>query len=211
VFTGIVEEVGRVKNLKRKGRGIFLSIEGRKVLEGTKKGDSIAVNGVCLTIVETGKNTFTTQVTEETLKRTNLGILSPQEKVNLERSLRPQDRLGGHFLLGHIDGMGRIERIKKMTEAWEMEISLPPSLLKYLVNKGSVGVEGVSLTVTEVKEESFGVVLIDFTLKNTTLGEKKVGGLLNVEIDIISKYVERFLSLQKKEVSFELLQERGFI
>lgn len=207
MFTGIVEEMGMIKE---KGSN-FLVIQAQTVLENLKQGDSIAVNGVCLTVTELTKDTFKVNVMPETLKLTNLITLSIESKVNLERAMRLSDRIGGHLVSGHIDGLGKI--VNKLIEAENqiLEIAVLPELSNYIIKKGSIAVEGISLTVTEVKAEKFKICLIPHTLKVTTLGQKKIGDLLNIEVDIIGKYVKKFLNKKdKKEITFDFLAKHGF-
>lgn len=207
MFTGIVEEVGTIKE---KGND-YLIIQSNTVLEDLKQGDSIAVNGVCLTVTEFTKKTFKVNVMPETLKLTNISNLSIEDKVNLERAIRLGDRIGGHLVCGHIDGLGRI--IDKRTEGdnWIFEISVDDELSKYIVKKGSIAVEGISLTVAEVSNKNFKICLIPHTLKITTLGKKSIGDLVNIEVDMIGKYVERFLNKEaNKEITVGFLAEHGF-
>lgn len=208
MFTGIVEEIGIIRG---KGNN-FLVIQAKQVLEDLKEGDSIAVNGICLTVTEFTKDTFKVDIMPETLKLTNIKTLSIGDTVNLERALQIGGRLGGHLVSGHIDGVGKI--VNKIIEGENviLEISIAPELSKYLIKKGSIAVEGVSLTIAEVKAERFKICLIPHTLKKTTLGRKNIGDLLNIEIDMIGKYVEKFLEkIEKKEITTDLLAKYGFI
>lgn len=189
MFSGIVEEMGRVKAVK----GKKLLIQARKVLEETKVGDSINLNGACLTIISVDKDGFTVELMPETLRRTNLGQLRPGDLVNLERALPYGGRIGGHLVQGHIDGIGRIISIIREGRSMTLRISTPFQLMPYIVEKGFIAVEGVSLTVVEVKDTSFTVSLVPYTIENTNLGKKKVGDLVNLEVDIVGKYVEKLL------------------
>lgn len=207
MFTGIVEEVGTVKALQP-GR---LTISATEVLKGTKLGDSIAVNGTCLTVTKIGHNTFSVDVMPETLRRTNLGALLPGEGVNLERSLAADGRFGGHFVQGHVDGTGKIISMVPEGEALLMEVTAPPDIMRYLVEKGYIAVDGVSLTIIRYDASSFAVSLVAYTQKHTTLGGKRVGDVVNLEVDIIAKYVERMRVESKSGVSLEFLGEHGFI
>jgi len=189
----LVEELGRVHSLKRGSRSAQLAINAEVVLKGVQLGDSIAVNGVCLTVTEFSATTFVVDIMAETLRKTNLEQLSPGDRVNLERALRLSDRLGGHIVSGHIDGVGRLLREERQDIAKVLEIGAPAAVLKYVLEKGSVAIDGISLTVVEVKEQSFTVSLIPHTAGLTTLGFKKVGDTVNLEADIIGKYVERLL------------------
>jgi riboflavin synthase len=194
MFTGIVEELGEVTALTDRGDSVRLTVRGPLVLEGARRGDSVAVNGVCLTVVDTDGETFTADVMRETLDRSALGVLAAGSPVNLERPMRLDGRLGGHLVQGHVDGTGRIEQ-RTASEHWEVvRISLPPELERYVVQKGSITVDGVSLTVASVAPGELTVSLIPTTLAMTTLGRKGVGDPVNLEVDVVAKYVERLLS-----------------
>ena len=194
MFTGIVEELGEVTALTDRGDSVRLTVRGPLVLAGARHGDSVAVNGVCLTVVDTDGDTFTADVMRETLDRSALGALGAGSPVNLERPMRLDGRLGGHLVQGHVDGTGRIEQ-RTASEHWEvMRISLPPDLERYVVHKGSITVDGVSLTVASVGPGELTVSLIPTTLAMTTLGRKGVGDPVNLEVDVVAKYVERLLS-----------------
>lgn len=207
MFTGIVEELGTIKE---KGND-FLVIQAKQSLEDLKQGDSIAVNGVCLTVTEFTKDTFKVNVMPETLKLTNLGSLEVENQVNLERAMRLGDRLGGHLVSGHIDGVGKIVDKILTDENCIFKISVSAELSKYIIKKGSIAVEGISLTVAEVNAEKFKICLIPHTLNVTTLGKKNIGDLVNIEVDMIGKYVERFLDKDKKEkITTDFLAEHGF-
>jgi riboflavin synthase len=194
MFTGIVEELGEVTALTDRGDSVRLTVRGPLVLEGARHGDSVAVNGVCLTVVDTDGETFTADVMRETLDRSALGALALGSPVNLERPMRLDGRLGGHLVQGHVDGTGRIEQ-RTASQHWEVvRISLPPDLERYVVRKGSITVDGVSLTVASVAPGELTVSLIPTTLAMTTLGRKGVGDPVNLEVDVVAKYVERLLS-----------------
>lgn len=193
MFTGIIEEVGHVKSLHRGAKSFTLEVEAEKVLEGTLVGDSIATNGVCLTVTSLTGHGFTADVMPETVSRTALGELVSGSPVNLERALSLQTRLGGHIVSGHIDGTGRIaDRRQDDTALW-LSIECDSKLLRYIIEKGSVTLQGVSLTVARVDARSFAVSLIPHTQAATTLHQAKVGDLVNIENDIIAKYVEKLL------------------
>lgn len=193
MFTGIIEEVGHVKSLHRGAKSFTLEVEAEKVLEGTLVGDSIATNGVCLTVTSLTGHGFTADVMPETVNRTALGELVSGSPVNLERALSLQTRLGGHIVSGHIDGTGRIaDRRQDDTALW-LTIECDSKLLRYIIEKGSVTLQGVSLTVARVDARSFAVSLIPHTQAATTLHQAKVGDLVNIENDIIAKYVEKLL------------------
>jgi riboflavin synthase len=199
MFTGIVEELGRIKQIERLHEAVRLWVEGPVVTDGARAGDSIAVNGVCLTVVtlnpsRAGHGVFTADVMLQTLAMTSLGGLRVGDPVNLERAVTPATRLGGHIVQGHVDGTGTI-RSRTPSEHWELvEISLPVELNRYLVDKGSITVDGISLTVADVNAEAFTVSLIPETLARTTLGTKQPGDTVNLEVDVIAKYVEKMVS-----------------
>jgi len=193
MFTGIVEELGTVEALLDQGDAVRLTVRGPHVTLDAALGDSIAVNGCCLTVAERDQETFTADVMRETLEKTSLGDLTPGARVNLERAVTPQTRLGGHIVQGHVDGTGQVRR-RTPSEHWEVvEVSLPAAIARYLVPKGSVTVAGISLTVVDVGPDSFTVSLIPETLARTTLGFKQAGDRVNLEVDVIAKYVERLL------------------
>ncbi|MFE9249496.1 riboflavin synthase [Streptomyces sp. NPDC007088] len=193
MFTGIVEELGQVTAVENLGDASRFRLRGPVVTEGARHGDSIAVNGVCLTVVEQEGEEFTADVMAETLKRSSLGALAPGSRVNLERPTAVGDRLGGHIVQGHVDGTGTVLR-REPSEHWELvTVSLPGELSRYVVEKGSVTVDGVSLTVVDAAEDHFTISLIPTTLALTTLGHKQPGDPVNLEVDVIAKYVERML------------------
>ena len=194
MFTGIVEELGKVVGLAEQGDAIRLTIEGALVTSDAQLGDSISVNGCCLTVAELNQLTFTADVMQETLDKTSLGEFHQGTMVNLERAVTADKRLGGHIVQGHVDGTGTIKE-RTPSIHWELvEIDLPHDLNRYLVDKGSITVDGISLTVVEVKDDSFTVSLIPETLARTTLGFKQPGDSVNLEVDVIAKYVERMVS-----------------
>ena len=193
MFTGIVEELGVVESVLDQGDAVRLTVRGPHVMADAGLGDSVAVNGCCLTVAERDQETFTADVMRETLDKTSLGGLEPGSRVNLERAVTPQTRLGGHIVQGHVDGTGAL-LARTPSEHWELvEIGLPADLARYLVPKGSITVDGISLTVVEVRPQSFTVSLIPETLARTTLGLKQDGDRVNLEVDVIAKYVERLL------------------
>jgi riboflavin synthase len=197
LFTGIVEELGVVEALEDQGDAIRLTVRGPHVTVDARLGDSISVNGCCLTVAERNGETFTADVMRETLDKTSLGVLEPGGRVNLERAVTAQTRLGGHIVQGHVDGTGTV--LKRLpSEHWQVvEISLPEHLARYLVDKGSITVDGISLTVVSVAATSFTVSLIPETLARTTLGFKQEGDPVNLEVDVIAKYVERLITPHK--------------
>lgn len=208
MFTGIVEEQGKVLTLEG---GTRLTIQTTRVAEGLGVGQSVAVDGVCLTVIEVEGPQFTVDLAPETLKRTTLGGLAPGDRVNLERALQVGDSLGGHFVTGHVDGVGTLLRREPVGDAATVWIGFPPALARHIVPKGSIAVDGVSLTVVEVMEEAFSVCLIPHTLAVTTLGWKGPGSPVNLEVDLLSRYLERLLAPRRSSpLSLELLQEQGF-
>ena len=212
MFTGIIEVIGKVEGISKHGRNLKLRIKASKILNDLKVGDSININGACQTVIETDTDSFFVEAVEETLIKTNLGQLERNDSVNLERALRFPDRLGGHLVTGHVDGVGKIKSIVKRDGSFLYEFELSEKYLAYLVEKGSVAVDGISLTVAEVKESSFTVAIIPFTLENTSLGTKKVGDLANIETDLIGKYVERILTFKKDKsvITVEWLKDKGW-
>lgn len=193
MFTGIVEERGTVASIEQLTNAARVAIRGSVVLSDVRAGDSIAVNGVCLTVVDLGPDYFTADVMEETLKRSSLDAVSAGSEVNLERAARLDSRLGGHLVQGHVDGTGAVLAIEPDAHWTAMRISLPVDLGRYVVEKGSITVDGVSLTVVAVDDEAFSVSLIPTTLAETTLGSRQVGDRVNLEVDAIAKYVERLM------------------
>lgn len=214
MFTGITEETGTVLNLEKTPLKCCLTIKAETVLEDTKLGDSIAVNGVCLTVTKITGNSFSADVMPETLRRSSLGALHTGSHVNLERAMAAGGRFGGHIVTGHIDGTGRIHSVKKEGNAVLVTISAPSEILCLIVEKGSVAIDGISLTVTGVTKTDFSVSLIPHTAEVTTLLSKKAGDVVNLENDIVGKYVERLLFTSKSSKSIgltrEFLLENGF-
>jgi riboflavin synthase len=207
MFTGIVEEVGRVTSAQS-GR---LVISASEVLQGIELGGSIAVNGVCLTITSFSASSFSVDIMPETLERTNLGLLSAGDEVNLEQPLTLEKPLGGHLVQGHIDATGRVASVIWDAEAMLIRFEAPPEVMHYVVEKGFIAVDGVSLTVAAKDAISFQVSVVDFTRKHTTLGSRRVGDLVNLEIDIIAKYVEQFSQPRRSGITVNFLQEHGFV
>ncbi len=202
MFTGIVEDLGNVKKINRKAKDVEFTFEvGNIEIKDVVLGDSIAVNGTCLTVTSLGKKTFTVDASNATLKRTNLGKLEVGKKVNLERALKAGDKLGGHIVNGHVDGVGTVAGKAKKGESYEFIFSVPKDLSKYIVEKGSVAVDGVSLTVNAVRGNFFIVNIIPYTKEATTFGELKKDSVVNIECDIIGKYVEKFVKGKKAKKS----------
>lgn len=209
MFTGLIENIGAVSSIKGAGGGLKISIYPESVIE-LQIGDSVSINGACLTVVETGKN-IAFEVSPETLRNTNLGELKVNDKVNMERALRLSDRLGGHLVTGHIDSIGVIIDKRQEGEYTFYTFEAPPEILKYTVKKGSIAVDGISLTVIGLDMKSFTVAIIPHTLTATNIGSKGIGDKVNLEVDIIGKYVEKFVSKQNNDPGLmELLKEKGF-
>lgn len=216
MFTGIIEGLGVIERIGKGGDFIRLFIKIPASFQGVKAGDSISVNGVCLTVVGLERQGVCFDVTRHSLDMTNLGDLKPQGKVNLERAIRAGDRLSGHFVTGHVDGMGKIKKKIIRPQQVFMEIELPPQLIEGLVPKGSIAVDGISLTVAKIQASSFETYLIPHTLKNTTLGFKGTKDRLNIELDILGKYARGPRSpvghkQVEQKLSEEFLKEKGFI
>ncbi|MFH1651211.1 MAG: riboflavin synthase [Chloroflexota bacterium] len=207
MFTGIVEEIGKVTAASNRE----VSVTALRALSGLQTGASVAVNGVCLTVTATTPNTFTVNVMPETLRRTNLGQLQTGDRVNLERALMLGGELGGHFVQGHIDDTGEITNITTEENARLLHITASPEVMRLIVLKGFIAVDGVSLTVAGRDDRTFWVSLVDFTQRNTTLGEKHPGDRVNLEADIIAKYVAQFQQTAGGNITFEFLQEHGFM
>ncbi len=215
MFTGIVEEVGKVRALRRQADGTVVGIEARAVVAELKPGDSIAVSGACLTVTECTGNGFSCDLSPETLQRTTLGEARRGMAVNLERPLALGSRLGGHFVQGHVDGIGRLLSRTPGGDGSLITVEYPAELERYLVHKGSVAVDGISLTIASLEGTAFTVAVIPFTLRMTNLGGLKVGSPVNLEVDILGKYVERFFKLglsseKPSGLSAAYLKEQGF-
>jgi riboflavin synthase len=210
MFTGIIESMGAVKRLTRKGEDALLVIETSMNLNDVTVGDSIAISGACLTITHKTDKEFSADVSAETLARTNLKLLKSGDKVNLEKSLRMNSFLGGHLVLGHVDGLGKIQEKVNKAGSIQFRVEIDTELGRYIVEKGSVAVDGISLTVNRCEKNRFYVNIIPHTAKNTTLGFKKVADPVNIETDIIGKYVEKFLN-PDKGIDMKFLAEHGFL
>lgn len=220
MFTGLVEELGRIKKVATTARSVRLTVSSRTVLSDVKMGDSIAVNGACLTVVDYGDNYFTADVMPETVKQTGLKDLRTGSAVNLERTLKVGDRLGGHMVSGHIDGIGTIYAIEQDDIAVILTIESTPDVMKYIVRKGSIAIDGISLTVVDCTDNQFRVSLIPHTYAVTALAEKHCGNLVNLETDILGRYVEKLLlgsneqasqSFASSKISTGFLGEHGFL
>lgn len=193
MFTGIVEETGTVEALTARDGGVALQVAARTVCEDLRLGDSVAVNGVCLTVTAHDASSFTVGLAPETLRRTNLGELGPGARVNLERAVAAGGRMGGHYVQGHVDGTGEIVSVRPEGDSLWMTFRAPPDLLRYLVVKGFVAVDGISLTITERRDDTFSVALVAYTQSVVTLASKRPGDRVNLEVDVIAKYVESLL------------------
>jgi len=212
MFTGIIEEIGKIEQVDLQDSNLFLRIKAPRVSTDLKVGDSVNINGACQTVVELKGDHFTVEAVEETLRRTNLGQLKSGDPVNLERALRASDRLGGHLVSGHVDFVGKIRSILSKGQSHIFEFGFPPEHQTHFVEKGSVTVDGVSLTIVQVRASSFTVSIIPFTISSSTLGEKRIGDTVNIETDLIGKYVERILSVKKDklQITEEWLREKGW-
>ncbi len=213
MFTGIIEELGTVESFEARGEGARARIRCRTVLEGTGEGASLAVNGVCLTALELRGGSFAADLAPETLRRSNLGALRVGSRVNLERPLAPTSRLSGHIVQGHVDGTGELASLDPLGhDTWWLKVRAPAELDRYLVYKGSIAIDGISLTVAEVAGGVVGVTIIPHTYHNTTLGTRRPGDRLNIECDILAKYVEKLLARLERPsgLTVEKLKEAGF-
>lgn len=213
MFTGIVEETGKIKEFKKLSSGAKITVECRDILSGTKLGDSIAINGCCQTVTELSAVSFTADVSDETLRITNFSKLKPGSRVNLERALTPESRMGGHIVQGHIDCTGKFLRIEKLSDFYNMTFEIPPEQSKYIVNKGSIAINGVSLTIASADKNIFTTAIIPHTYHNTTLQDLNPGDTVNIETDILGRYVEKFLLLNNnnRTIDENFLVENGFV
>lgn len=213
MFTGIVEEIGIVKSLESKANGAKIVIGCQKVVEDVKIGDSIAIDGVCQTVIAFNSSEFSAEISDETLKVTTLGNLKSGNTVNLERALTLSSRLGGHIVSGHVDCVGKFINIEKLSDFYNLQFEIPEEQEKYVVYKGSITINGVSLTVANIVDNIVSVAIIPHTYNNTSLKDLKLGQDVNIETDILGKYVEKFLSAKdnKKGISMNFLQENGFV
>jgi len=207
MFTGIVEELGKVESIST-GK---ITVSAKKACEGTTLGDSVAVNGVCLTVINIDDKKLAFETMPETLKRTNLGLLKTGDEVNLERALAANGRMGGHFVQGHIDGTGQVQSLTSEGAATIVRFKAPKELMRYIVEKGFIAVDGTSLTVVDCNADSFSVSLVGYTKQNTILGKKKASDTVNLEVDILAKYVENLINGEKSNISMNMLAEHGFL
>ena len=216
MFTGIIEEVGVVKSIRMGAQSAVITIQAEKVMEDIHVGDSIATNGVCLTVTSFDKNSYSVDVMHETLRRTNLGTLKSGSRVNLDRAMAADGRFGGHIVAGHVDDPGTITSMEKDDNAIWITIRTTPAVLKYIVEKGSIAIDGISLTVARVDDKSFAVSVIPHTGANTTLLEKKPGDTVNLETDMVGKYVEKLLRYEESKekpqsgITMDFLKSHGF-
>lgn len=193
MFTGLIQDIGTVTKVEKRGRNTLMGVRTKMDLEQVALGDSIAIDGYCQTVVKLEKDVFFVEIGPETMERTTARSLAPGRKVNLEPALRLSDRLGGHMMSGHVDGVGTIDYMDAGPEFWLIGIKTPPRILKYCVEKGSIAVDGISLTINQVTPDGFEIGIIPHTLKNTTLSGKKPKDQVNLEVDIMGKYVEKFV------------------
>jgi len=216
MFTGLIQDIGKIQSIERKGGGVSLAIVTQLDPEAVKIGDSISVDGVCLTVVRVSGRTFTVEVSPETLKRTTLVNATTGQPVNLEMALKLSDPLGGHLVAGHVDGTGEIEEISPEGNSLRYRFRIPLEIGRYLIEKGSVAVDGISLTVAECHDQEFSISVIPHTAERTTLGKKKAGDKVNLENDLIAKYVEKFVRQagapiqQSTRINAAFLAEHGF-
>lgn len=217
MFTGIIEGLGTIREIRSSARETRLAVEADFAMESTRIGDSVSINGVCLTVVRREGRRFSADVSPETLARTTFRKARAGERVNLERALRFSDRLDGHLVAGHVDGTGRITGLRKAANAWIVDVTAAPALLRYMIEKGSVAVDGISLTINRIEADRFQVSVIPHTAKVTTVGLKKLEDEVHIEADMIGKYVERFLSADGRGtgraggIDIELLGRTGFL
>ncbi|MBK5240468.1 riboflavin synthase [Clostridium sp.] len=215
MFTGLIEEIGEIKLIQKGAKSARITIKAEKILQDTKVGDSVSTNGVCLTVTEFNKDSFSVDVMAETIRNSNLGKLKPGSRVNLERALKLSDRLGGHMVSGHIDGIGTVVDTYKEENATWVSIQTTVDILKYIVHKGSITIDGISLTVAYVDESEFKVSIIPHTKDETTLVIKHTGDEVNLECDMLAKYVEKLLKYneapkEKKSMTIDFLTTNGF-
>jgi len=211
MFTGIIEETGKIKKITKDGENLLVEISASKSLKGLKLGDSLNLDGICSTVIKINKDSFEVSYMEETQKRTSVSEWKKDYEINIEPALKLSGRLNGHFVTGHIDCTGEIKNIKNSGKTMEIDISLLEDIKKFTAFKGSITVDGISLTVSFVENEYFSVSLIPHTIQNTTLGVKKTGDKVNLEVDLISRYLKQLFDERESQSSYEFLQERGFI
>ena len=213
MFTGIVEEVGHVRQIARQGEFQRMQISAQRVLESVKMGDSINVDGVCQTVVHFDAHSFSVETVSETLSRTTLGQFQSGQPVNLERALCPGDRLGGHIVQGHVDGVGHVGSMQERQGEWRIQITVPFTLQRYIAEKGSIAIDGTSLTVANLSDEGFTISVIPHTFDHTMLSQRRVGDAVNLEVDVLARYIERLLTAGANSnagLSFESLRNMGY-
>ncbi len=211
MFTGLIVELGEIVSLEKKSGNAILSLKCNTILGDAAIGDSISINGVCLTATKISGNILSFDVSYETLKTTNLGELKKSDKVNIESSLKPNSKMGGHFVTGHVDGIGRIRSKRVSGNVMKIEIEAPAEILKFIVQKGSIAIDGISLTVVEIFDDSFSIVIIPHTSSMTTIGLKNQGETVNLEADILGKYVAKFLNINNDTSLLSALKKSGFV
>ena len=211
MFTGLIEEIGTIEQIQKHRGTLRFTLSVKEVVKDLAIDDSVALNGVCLTVVEFSKSNFQVEAVEETLNKTTFGSLKNGSQINLERSLRFSDRMGGHFVQGHVDAVGEVAAVQRQEGGVLLSIKLPAHLLKYVISEGSIAIDGVSLTIARLKENQITISLIPHTLEKTTLANLKVADKVNIEVDLIGKYVERILTRQNQsKISEEWLEEMGY-
>ena len=210
MFTGLIEEIGTIENIVRQQDKINLSIKAKKILTDTKIDDSISINGICLTVVDIKTNSFAVQAVRETMQKSTIANWRKGEFVNLERAMKINDRLGGHIVQGHIDGIGTIDKITKLSDALELEIILPTGKNAYTIEKGSIAIDGISLTIAKKARDKIRIAIIPHTLNNTTLKDKKVNDKVNIEFDFFAKYIQNYLDGTKGSLTESKLKSWGY-
>jgi riboflavin synthase len=210
LFTGIIEEIGEVSAVKPLSNGMEITISGQQVLTDLKVNDSIAIDGVCQTVTKIQRDTFTCQAVGETIEKSTLGKFNAGRRINLERPLMANSRLGGHLVQGHVSDVAIIKKLTKRGENYFLKLKIPQNLIKYCVQEGSIAVDGISLTIASIADTNIGISIIPHTFKNTTLSKKFVGDAMNIEIDIIARYLERFTNNSNSELTSENLKNMGY-
>jgi len=213
MFSGIIEEIGQIQKIDSINGGIKLTISADKILEDIKTGDSVSVDGICLTVTSFNKNNFTVDAVGETLKKTTLSKIKNKSYVNLERAIRFNERIGGHLIQGHVNSIAKINQLKKLGENYLLQIELPSDLMKYVIKEGSIAVDGISLTVADIHDNKINISIIPHTWQNTTLQYKTENDFVNIEVDFTAKYIENFIKnflSQKNEITEEMLKKLGY-
>lgn len=211
MFTGLIVELGEIVSLEKKAGNAIIAVKCNTILGDAAIGDSISINGVCLTATKISGNILSFDVSYETLKTTNLGELKKSDRVNIEPSLKPNSKMGGHFVTGHVDGIGRIRSKRVSGNVMRIETEAPAEILKFIVQKGSIAIDGISLTVVEIFDDSFSIVIIPHTASITTIGLKNPGETVNLEADILGKYVAKFLNINNDNSLLSALKKSGFV